>query len=215
MARAAAAARTEPSRSTARAAPSRRQPGRAAPAKRPTRRSSGRVTQRRAATAPRRAAAATPRGARVLDTLLSGRVWIGLVGVLLAGIVFFNVDLMRMNRQITAMADQAAQLKRENARTRLDVARLASSERIQQVAAELGLVLPAPDAVRYLEANPAVDARNASKRIIAPAETFAAPVITEPEPLAPVTPATTTTTTTVPPTTTTPPASTATASPTG
>ena len=140
----------------------------------------------------------------MLDTLLSGRVWIGLVGVLLAGIVFFNVDLMRMNREITAMADKSAQLKRENARTRLDVARLASSERIQQAAAELGLVLPAPDAVRYLESNPGVDARNASKRIIAPAETFAAPVLTEPDPLVPVTP-----------TTTASPASTATASPTG
>ena len=140
----------------------------------------------------------------MLDTLLSGRVWIGLVGVLLAGIVFFNVDLMRMNREITQMADKAAQLKRENARTRLDVARLASSVRIQEAAAELGLVLPAPDAVRYLESNPGIDARNASKRIISPADTFAAPVLTEPEPLVPVTP-----------TTTTPAASTATASPTG
>jgi cell division protein FtsL len=204
MARAAAAAASSaPARQQPRrAAPAKQQPRRAAPAKRaPARRASGRAAPRRA---PRRAVAATPRGARVLDTLLSGRVWIGLVGVLLAGIVFFNVDLMRMNREITAMAGKAAQLKRENARTRLDVARLASSERIQQAAAELGLVLPAPDAVRYLESNPGVDARNASKRIIAPAETFAAPVLTEPDPLAPVTP-----------TTTTPPASTATASPTG
>jgi cell division protein FtsL len=104
----------------------------------------------------------------MLDAVLNGRIWIGLVGVLLAGIVFFNVDLLRMNREITQMADQAAQLKRENARLREDVAGLANSERIQQAAAELGLVLPAPAEVRYLKSNPTIDARTASKRIIAP-----------------------------------------------
>jgi cell division protein FtsL len=131
--------------------------------------------------------------------VLNGRIWIGLVGVLLAGIVFFNVDLLRMNREITHMADQAAQLKRENARLRQDVAGLANSERIQQAAAELGLVLPAPAEVRYLKSNPTIDARTASKRIIAPDPTVA------PDP----------TTTTPPTTTTTSPTSTAAASPTG
>ena len=38
--------------------------------------------------------------------MLSGRVWIGLVFVLLAGIVFFNVDLLQMNREIAQMADR-------------------------------------------------------------------------------------------------------------
>jgi cell division protein FtsL len=144
-------------------APARRHaPRRATPARRPPRRVSGRT-----APAPRPAAA--PRGARVLDRLLTGRLWIGLVGLLLAGIVFFNVDLLRLNRDITHMADRAAQLKRENARYRADLAVLANSERIQEAAAELGLVLPAPSEVRYLDSNPGIDARNASKRIIAPA----------------------------------------------
>ena len=150
----------------------------------------------------------------MLDALLSGRVWIGLVGVLLAGIVFFNVDLLRMNREITQMADHAAQLKRENARIRYDVAALASSERIQEAAAELGLVLPAPAEVRYLKSNPTIDARTASKRIIAPDPTVAPdPIVAVPEtPIAPVVP---TTTSTAPPATTTPPTSTTAASPTG
>jgi len=173
MARAAAAApattagRAAPA--PARRAPAKRQPARrqAAPAKRRTRRASGAAAPRRARrAAPRKVA--LPLGARMLDALLNGRIWIGLVGVLLAGIVFFNVDLLRMNREITHMADQAAQLKRENARLREDVAGLANSERIQQAAAELGLVLPAPAEVRYLKSNPTIDARTASKRIIAP-----------------------------------------------
>jgi cell division protein FtsL len=155
----------------------------------------------------------------MLDALLSGRAWIALVGVLLAGIVFFNVDLLRMNREITQMADQASQLKRENARIRGDLAQLASSERIQQEAVALGLVLPAPAEVRYLKSNPAVDARNASKRIVAPNPALAPdPLFAAPEtPVAPVTPTTTTatTTTTSPPTTTAPPTTSAAASPTG
>jgi cell division protein FtsL len=184
----------------ARRAPAKRQPARRqpAPAKRPTRRASGAAAPRRAPrAAPRKVA--LPLGARMLDAVLNGRIWIGLVGVLLAGIVFFNVDLLRMNREITHMADQAAQLKRENARLRQDVAGLANSERIQQAAAELGLVLPAPAEVRYLKSNPTIDARTASKRIIAPDPTVA------PDP----------TTTTPPTTTTTSPTSTAAASPTG
>ena len=145
---------------------------------------------------------AIPRGARVLDALLTGRIWIGLIGVLLAGIVFFNVDLLQMNREITRMADKAAQIKRENDRLRHDYARLASSERIQEAAAALGLVYPAAGEVRYLESKPKLDAHNASKRIIAPSQEAT------PEPIAPPTATTdptatdpTAITTTVPPTT--------------
>jgi cell division protein FtsL len=111
----------------------------------------------------------------VLDALLTGRVWIALVGVLLAGIVFFNVDLLRMNRDITEMADRSDTLQRQNAQIREEVAHLASSERIQEAAAKLGLMLPQPGDVRYLRTNPRVDARNASKRIIAPTEAYTPP----------------------------------------
>jgi cell division protein FtsL len=130
------------------------------------------------------------------------------------GIVFFNVDLLRMNRDITQMAERADRLNRENARIREEVAHLASSERIQEAAARLGLVLPAPGDVRYLESNPRIDARNASRRIIPPTEAYptAAPVTADPEPQPPPaassTTTTTTTTTTTPPTASVPPTTT-------
>jgi cell division protein FtsL len=111
---------------------------------------------------------ARARTSRVLDALLSGRGWIALVFLLLAGIVFFNVDLLQLNRDIAANSDRIAQLKRENARLLLDQSRLAASERIQEEAAKLGLVLPAPGEVRYLKARPTEDARRAAKRITAP-----------------------------------------------
>jgi len=210
MARAAAATATRPAprraaASRTQAAP-QRAPARRAPARHAGRR---RTTAQRGATAQRRlsgASAGAPavalpvrvlnapftRAARartgsVLDALLSGRGWIALVFVLLAGIVFFNVDLLQMNRDIARDADRISALKRENARLLLDEARLASSERIQESAAQLGLVLPAPGEVRYLKARPTRDAGQAVKRITEPNLSYVAPEPVAPEPVVPST----------------------------
>ena len=133
------------------------------------------------------ARAARARTGSVLDALLSGRGWIALVFVLLAGIVFFNVDLLQMNREIARNADRISALKRENARLLVDEARLASSERIQEAAAQLGFVLPAPGEVRYLRARPTRDAGQAVKHITAPNLSYVAPEPIAPEPVAPAT----------------------------
>lgn len=131
------------------------------------------------------------RGSGVLDALLHGGGWIALVGVLLAGIVFFNVDLLKLNRDIAATAQHAGGVARENARLRLELARLDSSERIQRAAAAQGLLLPAPGDVRYLRSRPLLDARLAAKRV---GEEAAAP-----GPAAPITPAPVPTQAPVPP----------------
>jgi cell division protein FtsL len=131
------------------------------------------------------ARAARRRTGEVLDALLSGRGWIALVFVLLAGIVFFNVDLLQMNRDIARNDQKISALKREIARNRLDVARLASTERIQESAAQLGLVQPAPGQVRYLRAHPRRDAHLAAKRVTAPNLAYVPPepVDRAPEPV--------------------------------
>jgi cell division protein FtsL len=139
----------------------------AAPLRRraPARRSAPARPARPVRRAPAPARVLSRPGAVVLDRLLAGRLWIGLVFVLLVGIVFFNVDLLRMNRDIALTAQKGETIKRENARLRGELARLGSSERIQEVAAERGLVLPAPGEVRYLRAHPGQDARNALARL--------------------------------------------------
>jgi cell division protein FtsL len=203
MARAAAAAAPRPAaraKPAARPAPARRPPARHATRRRTT--SQRGATQRRmsgaAATAPAVALpvrvlnapfarATRARTGSVLDALLSGRGWIALVFVLLAGIVFFNVDLLQMNRDIARNADRISALKRANARLLLDEARLASSERIQEAAAQLGFVLPAPGEVRYLKARPTRDAGQAVKRITEPNLTYVAPEPVAPEPVVPST----------------------------
>jgi cell division protein FtsL len=125
----------------------------------------------------------------VLDALLHGRGWIGLVALLLVGIVFFNVDLLQLNRDLAATADRAAEVKRKNARLRLELARLGSAERIQRAAAARGLVLPAPGDVRYLRARPG-DVWRALRTMTPPGEgavqRAAAPAPAQaPQPLAP------------------------------
>jgi cell division protein FtsL len=133
------------------------------------------------------ARAARRRTGSVLDALLAGRGWIALVFVLLAGIVFFNVDLLQMNREIARNDEKISAMRREIARNRLDVARLASSKRIQESAGQLGLVQPAPGEVRYLKARPRLDARQAAKRITAPNLAYVPPppIDTAPEPVVP------------------------------
>lgn len=136
-----------PARSPRRPGPPRpREPGRRKPVR-------GRAPARRATR--RRFATAFP----------GGRGWIALIATLLAGIVFFNVGLLELNRDITSTAERTAELKRESSQLRGHVARLGSSERIQRVAAERGLVHPQPADVRYLSARPGVDARRAAKRV--------------------------------------------------
>jgi cell division protein FtsL len=158
---AAAARATAP----ARRAPARRPaPPRKAPARRPAP-----APARRPSAKQRTQEFARARAVSALDALLHGPALIGLVFVLLVGVVFSNVALLQKNREIARDAERAAALKRENAGLRRDVAELGSSERIQQVAAERGLVLPAPAEVRYLRANPQIDARNAAKQIDADA----------------------------------------------
>jgi cell division protein FtsL len=112
----------------------------------------------------------------VLDRLLRGPAYIAVVGILLAGIVFFNVDVLETNHGIARTDTRATQLKRENAALTLELAKLGSSERIQTVALRNGLVLPQPGDVRYLRAN-REDAARALRVMTAPDSSSAAPVV--------------------------------------
>ncbi|HEX6715073.1 MAG TPA: hypothetical protein VF066_16905 [Thermoleophilaceae bacterium] len=143
---------------------------------RPTRRPA--PARRRSGAAARPASrTAAPRfdGVALLDRLLRGPAYIAVVGILLAGIVFFNVDVLELNRGVAQTDVRASQLKRENAALTLKLAKLGSSERIQTMALKQGLVLPQPGDVRYLRANRG-DAERALRVMTAPDSSSAAPV---------------------------------------
>lgn len=118
--------------------------------------------------------------ARMLDRLVRGRVWLAIVAVALLGIVFMQVSLLRLNASVGTAVTKADTLERENSGLRGDISTLDSGERIQDVAAKLGMVMPPAGDVHFLNARGA----NAA---------LAATSITAPSPVKdPVVPATTT-----------------------
>jgi hypothetical protein len=190
-----------------------RHPGRTTrrtPTQRPPRRISGPSRPKRdprasatAATAVARAPLAMRLGmramrvgdARVLDRLVRGRAWIALMAIGLMGIVFMQVSLLKLNAGISRAVTAADTFERQNSSLREDISKLDSGERIQAVAAKLGMVTPAAGDVHYLDARGADGARAAAS-------------IKPPEPVTPsaTPPAATSAPTAAATTTTTPPA---------
>ena len=91
---------------------------------------------------------------RLVDRLVRGRVWIPLIGFLLIGIVFMQVSMLKLNAGIGSDVGKSSTLERTNGELRADLAQLDAGERIQRAASKLGMVMPAPDQVRYLKAKP-------------------------------------------------------------
>jgi cell division septation protein DedD len=164
----------------------------------------------------------------LVHRLTRGRLWIGALTTLLVGIVSLNVLALSFNASSSRVGTQADALDREISALRAKIATNgASNERVQVVAAKLGLIVPEPGSVGYLRPSPD-DAAVAAKRLASgelttepaysaspatvsvPATTPASPpaTVTPPAPTQPQTtpaadPAATTTTTT--PETTSPP----------
>jgi hypothetical protein len=99
----------------------------------------------------------------MLDRLMRGRTWIGLLGVLLIGLVALNVSLLKLNSAAGRNAELAKKLRIENADLRGRVSRLGSGGRLQEAARELGLVMPRANDIHYLSVDPVNDARRAAK----------------------------------------------------
>jgi cell division protein FtsL len=100
--------------------------------------------------------------ARVLDRLVRGRGWIALLAIGLMGIVFMQVSLLKLNAGISRAVTAADTLERQNSSLRADISNLDSGERIQDVAATLGMTIPAAGDVHYLDGRQADGARAAA-----------------------------------------------------
>lgn len=124
--------------------------------------------------------------------LTRSRLWIGLLAGLLVGIVGLNVAALQLNAGTSKTAALSEELLRENSALRAEIADQLSNERLQRVAARLGLVWPEPTAIRYLDPRPR-DAAAAAARLrageitVGAAHVPATPVAAVP-PAEPVTP---------------------------
>ncbi len=103
------------------------------------------------------------RDSQMVDRLVRGRSWIGLLCVLLIGLVALNVSLLKLNAAAGRNAEWAKKLRIENADLRARVSRLGSGENIQTLARRQGLVMPAAGSVHYMTSHPAADGRRAAR----------------------------------------------------
>jgi hypothetical protein len=93
-----------------------------------------------------------------------GRAWIGVLGVLLAGIVALNVIALSLNASSSKVAQHTEGLERANSGLRTRIAGEQSNQQVLAAADKLGLVYPAPNAVRQLRPTPR-DAAEAARRL--------------------------------------------------
>ena len=113
--------------------------------------------------------------------LTRGRLWIGLLGTLLVGIVGLNVMSLSFSASSSNAGQQADELRRQNSALRTQVAMQLSSEQVQAAAQSVGLVFAPAGSIRYLHTSPN-DAQKAAGRLRSgefDASTYVPPPVTE------------------------------------
>jgi cell division protein FtsL len=106
--------------------------------------------------APRRRTKPKPKAktrvkARQRARARSGILWIAASGVLLAGVVFVNVAVLRLNLQLDQATQQRSKLRAQNATLQSQLSSQLASPRIQTLAhGQYGLVPADPSAIGYV-----------------------------------------------------------------
>lgn len=173
-----------------------------APARAPARRPATRRTQTSRARQPRtsRPYAGTPMPARLVPIaiggtagavsglaesglvyrLTRGRLWIGVLTGLLVGIVALNVMALSFNSSSSKATRQTDVLNRQISTLRAQIAESGvSNEHVQAQAGQLGMVVPEPGSIGYVEAS-SKDAAAAAQRIESGEVTVGAPPAADP-----------------------------------
>jgi hypothetical protein len=99
----------------------------------------------------------------LVHSLTRGRAWILLLGLLLGGIVAVNLYGLGLSAGGGKTAATIDELQRHNDVQRSRIAQRTSGERVEEAATALGLAVPAPDAVTYLESTDESAARAAER----------------------------------------------------
>jgi hypothetical protein len=88
----------------------------------------------------------------LMQRMTRSRAWIGVLGLLLAGIVTVNVLSLSYTASGGKTAARSEALQLENAKLRADLTQRLSGPRVEAVAASLGLAVPAARDIQYLSA---------------------------------------------------------------
>jgi hypothetical protein len=104
----------------------------------------------------------------LVDRLVRGRAWISVLGVMLVGIVAMQVEVLKLGASFGRSMQRTSALTTRNELLRASVASLGDDQRIEKLAAGMGMIMPAPDAVGFLSATRGGDAQQAIANIHAP-----------------------------------------------
>jgi hypothetical protein len=101
---------------------------------------------------------------RLVDRLVRGRAWIPVLGILLAGIVATQVEVLKLGASMGRWMERSAALTSHNQSLQASVAALSDDQRIERLAARMGMVMPAPTAITFLSRHPTGGVRAALAR---------------------------------------------------
>jgi hypothetical protein len=118
---------------------------------------------------------------RLLDRLIRGQLWIGVIAFALIGIVTMQLGLLKLNAGIGRSLAHEALLQRENATLSTENSEMAAGERVEAQAEHAGMELIPSGALSFLRANPSIDAKKAASALSAAASTPAASSSTQSE----------------------------------
>jgi len=104
----------------------------------------------------------------LLDRIVRGRAWIPLLGVMLAGIVAMQVEVLKLGASIGRSIQRSTALTSRNELLRANVSALSDDGRIERLAAQMGMVMPEPTQVGFLSARPGGDLARAVANIHPP-----------------------------------------------
>jgi hypothetical protein len=95
-----------------------------------------------------------------------GRAWIGVLGMLLAGIVGLNVVTLSFAASVGTIDEQITALEQENSVMTSRDAHLSGVGPVRQAAGEIGLAMPTADTIHFTDASPN-DVATAAERLAA------------------------------------------------
>ncbi|MGH2834587.1 MAG: hypothetical protein ACRDKD_00135 [Solirubrobacteraceae bacterium] len=173
---------TPPAAAVAEALPRHRTSPRRAPVRHPRRVSGPARPARPSRTAPRiaprredhglalRAVGAYERvsDSALLDRLVRGRLWIGLLAFALIGIVAMQLMVLKLNTGIGTTLAREAALQRSNAQLGIEAATGSGEGRIEPLAAATGMTFAPSGSVHFVASSPAGDISRAAAVLAAP-----------------------------------------------
>lgn len=104
----------------------------------------------------------------ILDRLLRNGKWIPLLGVLLAGIVAMQVSMLKLGSNIGRLVERSGSLQSQNEQLRASVASLGDDQRIERLAAGMGMVMATPQTIGFLDSKRNDAAGQAAANLKAP-----------------------------------------------